>query len=171
MFNSKTDTVQLSDTLLKLDALYASYDQILTDVKTQLASLDVTDEQISRISRNLANNDTLRERVAVKTVKDLAVALSDASVEEIEGKKQLEGLIKAISDRVLSHLSDSLDAFIEYQLKQKLDEVYTDEKLQEILVNFFAERPAVVTAFKAHDCLDLMLQVLGYQKVEPESNN
>ncbi len=172
MFNSKsTDTVQLSDTVLKLDALYASYDSIFAEVKAQLETIDVTDAQISRISTHLCNNNTLRERVATKAVTDLAGALADASQEEVEGKKQLEGLVDALSSRVMDKVSDVLIAVIESTVESRLKEVYTDEKLEELMINFLSEKPATVTAFKSQDCLEMMLQVLGYEKVESETNN
>ena len=166
MFNSKSsDTVQLSDTVLKLDALYASYDSILTEVKAQLETLDVTDAQITRISTNLCNNNILRERVATKAVTDLATALANASEEDIEGKKQLEGLVDALSGRVMLNIQPMLESIIVDHLKN----FFTDEKLYEVMTNFLSERPAIITAFKSQDCLDLMLQVLGYQKVEADS--
>ena len=168
MFNSKsTDTIQLSDTVLKLDALYASYDSILSEVKAQLESLDVTDEQISRISTNLCNNNLLREKVACKAVTDLAGALAEASQENIEGKKQLEGLVEALSSRVMDKISEVLNTVIETTVQARLKEVYTDEKLEELIVQFLVDKPGTITAFKAQDCLEMMLQVLGYQKVEP----
>lgn len=170
MFNSKsTDTVQLSDTVLKLDALYASYDSILSEVKAQLETLDITDAQISRISTNLCNNNTLRERVATKAVTDLAYALANASQEEVEGKKQLEGLVEALASRVMDKVSDVLNAVIETTIESRLKEVYTDEKLEELMVHFLADRPSIITAYKANDCLNLMLEVLGYQKVNTDS--
>lgn len=167
MFKSKTDTVTISDTVLKLDSLYASYDAVLAEVKQQLADIDVTDDQISRIANNLAELPRLRDAVAERTVVDLAASIADASANDLETNKQMCGLIDAIANRVMVVASDAIGRVIE----TKIAEAYPEEKMVELLTEHVLSQRRIAQGFEAAMCLDQMLKYLGYTKVSSTSSN
>ena len=154
-----TNTVTISDTVLKLDNLFASYEGIFDEVKRQLENLDIKDEHVDRIIRNLKSNESFQESLAKQPVVQLAHELSQLTQEEYESKKALFGLVDAVAMRVMDKLNDEFDAY----LQARFLAYFTDDKLDDLLGTFLSQRPQIKEGFHARDTLTSMLDFLGYQ--------
>ena len=153
--------------MLKLDALYNSYDAVLEEVKQQLGDIDLTDEHISRIVNRLSNTIAFRERVAENCVKDLTLSITDASRNDLEQNKQMRGLIEAIANRVMLEASDAIGRVIE----TKIVESFPDDKIVDMMDAHLMKSKPVQFGFKAAFCLNQMLAYLGYTKAQPTTDN
>lgn len=154
-----TNTVTISDTVLKLDNLFASYEGIFDEVKRQLENLDIKDEHVDRIIRNLKNNENFQDSLAKVTVVKLARELSELTQEEYESKKILFGLVDAVAMRVMDKLNDEFDDY----MTARFIAYFSDDKLDDLLGTFLSQRPQLKEGYYARETLTNMLDFLGYQ--------
>lgn len=158
MFQSKTpDTVVLSDTVLKLDGLYDSYESVLAQVKDQLGNIDINDDHINRLCQRLKVDKLFISTVSKSAVEILTETLNDATVEDIEKDRRMSGLMKALARHVVFELSE----YFAPLLDDKLGEYMTDEKLQEALTTSVKENPRMKRAYASLDTLESILQYIS----------
>lgn len=104
-------TANLNGTLLQLDQLLVAYTALLEEAKAQLASFEIDDVTIEKITKNILEESTLKSEVFRAVANDFADSLREADVAILESWSGTK-FVNVISDAVMSNIHIQIDNYI-----------------------------------------------------------
>ena len=125
MLNLSPNTAQISGITVELDSLHKSYLAIFQEAKSQLENIDLTDENLSDITKKLAANKTFSHDIASDSVLALAGFLKDATDDTVANSSALQGLLSALEtriwQRIYANINDVISTMVEAQINTAVD--------------------------------------------------
>ena len=130
MLNLSPNTAQISGITVELDTLHKSYLAIFQEAKSQLENIDLTDENLSSITKKLAANKTFSHDIAHDSVLALAQFLKDATDETVAKSSALQGLLDALETRIWQRIyltiTDVISTMVEAQITAAVDKALAE---------------------------------------------
>jgi len=148
-------TTQIDGTLVQLETLYNSYNTILDQAKSQLETIDIDDNTLSRISEQVLASDVLRKKISEQFFRDMRQDLIDADEALIQSYVASD-FVKRITEKIYSQISQKLDNYV----KEIVDNVFTSDYVEQQLKKKIKENTDVSSAITSRDQMRTAIQSL-----------
>ncbi len=148
-------TTQIDGTLVQLETLYNSYNTILDQAKSQLETIDIDDNTLSRISEQVLASDVLRKKISEQFFRDMRQDLIDADEALIQSYVASD-FVKRITEKIYSQISQKLENYV----KEIVDNVFTSDYVEQQLKKKIKENTDVSSAITSRDQMRTAIQSL-----------
>ena len=123
-----TSTVELNETVARLNTLHAAYDNILQQAKNQLNDIDLQPEHVRNICDALMANDEFRRELERRCVAMLVSRLKDASE---DGNTEERTFVGNVTEMVWNKINQPLVESVQDEFKRVAETDYVSNLITE----------------------------------------